>query len=336
MLLHACAKPDMGINKLKYLLMNELLDAAYYYKSLGFSVIAVRENKKSLTYWKCYQKKIISDFGIDGDFGSPDAWGIAIVCGKVSGNLEIIDLDGKNDGTLYERFSSEIKSHNPHLFSSLVIASTRNSGYHFFYRCNEVGRHTVLAKRPCSEEELKLNPNSKAKTLIEKLGEDSYGIISPSPGYKFVQGVIEEIPLISPIKRNQLITIAQSFNKLGNVKKTDRTYYYQDLPELSPLNDYDARGDFIHLLEHHGWKVVRTKGPQIFFRRPGDTDHDTSGDFHQELGLFTVFTPNTEFTPYIGYRPHAIYAVLECDSDFKTAAKRLLQMGYGVPYRDRY
>lgn len=316
--------------------MNELIDAATYYKSLGFSIVAVRESKRSISYWKCYQKRVITDFGIERDFGDPNAWGIAIVCGKISGNLEVIDLDGKYDEKLYELFKSELIKYAPDLYSSLVIATTRNNGYHFFYRCSEANNHFILARRPCTKEELLQNSNVRAKTLIEKLGEASYAIVYPSPGYQFIQGSIEEIPEISPITRNHLFKIAQSFNKLNDVNRTRRIYSYQDFPELSPFYDYDVRGDFISLLEHHGWKVIRTVGVKTYFRRPGDTDHDTSGDYHEGLGLFTVFTPNSEFTAYTGYRPHAIYAILECNKDFKLAARRLLEQGYGVPYKDRF
>lgn len=316
--------------------MNELLEAAQYYKTLGFSVLAVRENKQSLGYWKSYQKRIISDFVLERDFNDPDAFGIAIICGKVSGNLEGIDLDGKYDPKLFERFKNDLLNYDADLYSNLVIASTRNSGHHFLYRCDEISNHSTLAKRPCTKQEKDLKPDQKVKTLMEKLGEHSYMLVYPSPGYQFIQGSIETIPKISPSTRNDILKITRSYDQLTERKITRPTFSSQEIPELSPFHDYDTRGDFINLLEYHGWKLIKIVGMRTYFRRPGDTEHDTSGDYHQKLGLFTVFTPNCEFTPYTGYRPHAIYAILECNSDFKLAAKRLLQQGYGVSYKQRY
>lgn len=316
--------------------MNALISMALYYKSLGLSIIAVQNNKRSVNFWKGYQRKVITDFGIERDFNDPRTSGIAIVCGKISGNLEVLDIEGKYDETLYERFKTTLLKYNPGLFSKLVIASTKNNGYHLFYRCCEIDKHTILAKRSSSAQELSSNSKSKAKTLIERLGESTYVVVYPSPGYQFIQGSIEIIPDIQIEERDELLKIAKTFHQIKKAESCKRTYSYQDLPELSPFHDYDNRGDFIELLQHHGWTLVKTIGVKTYFRRPGDTDHDTTGDYHHELGLFTVFSPNCEFTPGVGYRPHAIYAKLECNNDFICAAKNLLKMGYGVAYKDRY
>ena len=77
--------------------------------------------------------------------------------------------------------------------------------------------------------------------------------------------------------------------------------------------------------------VMRETPDKTVFRRPGLTDHDTSGDFHHRLNLFTVFTTSTDFIANKGYNPSAVYAILECNGDFSLAAKKLLQEGFGVP-----
>ncbi len=78
---------------------------------------------------------------------------------------------------------------------------------------------------------------------------------------------------------------------------------------------------------------MRRIGARTFLRRPGETDHDTSADFNHELCLFGVMTTSTVFKRKIGYRPCAVYAILECNGDFRLAARTLLAKGYGVPYK---
>lgn len=318
--------------------MVELIKFAQYYKCLGYSVIAVGTNKESIHSWKRYQKNIINDYSLKEVFGRPEALGIAIVCGTVSANLEVIDLDERNnlDGSLLDQFIIKVNDYNAELFSRLTIASTKNNGYHFFYRCIEIGNNCHLARRPCSDIEIAGNPDQKVKVLIETKSEGGYVIVYPTPGYLFIQNDLENLPTISPSERIALLEIARSFNKYHQPKpvlnNTSCVFYGGE----SPFNDFNCRGDVIRLLERHGWKVVRTTSMKTYFKRPGDTDHKTSGDFHHGLGLFGVFTTSTVFIPRKGYRPSAVYAILECGGDFKLAAKRLLEEGYGIPYKNMF
>lgn len=318
--------------------MEELLKYAHYYKSLGYSVIAVGANKQSIHSWKKYQNFIIDDYTLKEVFTRPAAWGIAIVCGMVSGNLEVIDLDEKNnlDGNLLEQFLTKVIDFDAGLHSRLTIAATKNNGYHFFYKCIEIGNNCHLARRPCSNIEIAGNHNQKVKVLIESKSEGGYVIVYPTSGYLFIQNDLENLPTISPSERMVLLEIARSFNKYQEPEPVSNNYSYIFYGRESPFNDYNARGDIIALLERHGWKVVRTTSMKTYFKRPGDTDHKTSGDFHHGLGLFGVFTTSTVFIPQKGYRPSAVYAILACDGDFKLAAKRLLEEGYGMPYKNMF
>ena len=103
----------------------------------------------------------------------------------------------------------------------------------------------------------------------------------------------------------------------------------------SPFSDYDQRGDVLQLLKRHGWKIVKSTVEKTYLQRPGDTEHFTSGDYNHKLGLFGVFSTSTEFEVGKGYRPYAVYTILECEGNFRLAAKRLLKEGYGIPYKDR-
>ena len=116
--------------------MNNLLQTAQQYRSMGLSITAVNDHKKSLYTWRKYQHRLVTQNEIVTAFNHSAAVGIAIICGTISGNLEVIDLDLKNDlqHGLFEQFINAVKHHDPMLLAQLAIASTKNAGYHFFYQ----------------------------------------------------------------------------------------------------------------------------------------------------------------------------------------------------------
>ena len=181
----------------------------------------------------------------------PDAKGIAVICGKVSENLEVIDIDCKNDpsGRLEKEFFALLNEVCPELAFNLVTVSTINKGYHLYYRCDQVESSRVLSA------------NSKKEVLIETRGEGAYVIAPPSPGYRFVQGDFENIPLITPEERLKLLSIARSFDESpeSEVKPAASKINGE---RLSPFDDYNERADVIALLEKHSWRVVKQKGEQ--------------------------------------------------------------------------
>ena len=126
--------------------MSNLLPIAQDYKSLGLSVVPVLPTKRPPGYWQKYQHTIMSDREIKYAFNQPKIYGIAVVCGSISGNFEGFDADCKYDlsGTLMERLYNAIENCKPQLLPRLVIASSRNAGVHFYYRCSEVGRSQIL------------------------------------------------------------------------------------------------------------------------------------------------------------------------------------------------
>lgn len=314
-----------------------LLETAQYYKSLNLSVVVVDSNKKSIHYWEHYQRNFISDYQLRSVLRKSNAYGIAVICGRISGNLESIDIDQKNAiGTdLFQRFCDILKRRDPLLFSILPIASTKNGGYHFYYRCPENSHHEIFARRQSTQPELSVNPKHKVRILIEKLGEENYAIVPPTPGYQFLQLGMDKLPLLEPQQRQLLRNIASSFNQY-NYETIERKFPVSSCKDLnSPFNDFDARGDVIGLLEKHGWTVVKVSVQKTYFRRPGKTEHETSGDFHHGYGLFSVFTSSTDFIPRTSYRPYAVYTILECGGDFKLAAKKLIAQGYGISYKEQ-
>ncbi len=100
--------------------------------------------------------------------------------------------------------------------------------------------------------------------------------------------------------------------------------------ELTPGDDYDARGDFPALLTAHGW----TKCPGGW-TRPGKT-MGVSATFDKVPGRFYCFSSSVPgMAANHVYRPWHVYTILEHGGDFPAAARELGKKGFGTPAPSR-
>jgi hypothetical protein len=300
-----------------------MIKSALFYKQNNLSVIATGENKRAIMAWKQYQTRFATDEELESQFAHPKAKGVAVICGAVSNNLEVIDIDLKNDvtGTLYQRLTNEIGS----LISKLYIVKTKSGGYHFYYRCETIEGNIKLASRPATESEIKDNPHVKQVVLIETRGEGGYVIAPPTDGYERQNDF--NIPVLTIDERDHLLSVCRSFNEIIETVQTVREY--QSGYSKTPWQDFNERGDIVPLLVKHGWQVVNETSERVVFKRPGQTESKSSGDYHKDLKLFKVFTTSSQFEPGKGYNNYAVYAMLEHKNDFSKAAKELIKDGYG-------
>ncbi len=70
--------------------MNQLITTARQYLASGLSVTLTDNRKVSLLNWKDFQSRIATEDELQSK--SDKAQGIAIICGAISGNLEVIDI----------------------------------------------------------------------------------------------------------------------------------------------------------------------------------------------------------------------------------------------------
>ena len=249
----------------------------------GLQFMPVKKNKQPIVKgWQTYAGK--------HDLSNCEA--VGLVCGKLSGNLEVIDLDLKYDltGSLYERYKRLVHSVDENLLKKIVVQKTGGGGYHFLYRCSVISGNIKLANRETtkseknitykktyelelskskSDEEAKAiaeksSQNDKVRVLFETRGEGGQIVCSPSPGYEIVFGDYYSITEITPDERDVLHGVARQFNEVVEEyavpkPKTTRT------KGLSSFDDYNERGDVVALLEGHGWKLVTQKGQKTIF-----------------------------------------------------------------------
>lgn len=294
------------------------------YIELGLNIIAVNEQKQAIFPWKIYQTKSITLDEINRQMADHKAKGVAVITGAVSGNLEVIDIDTKYQ--TYDLWKAIIQKIPKELYKKLHIVRTKNNGYHLYYRCEVIEGNKKLAQRYATPEELEKTPSQKTHCIIETRGEGGYVVAPPTQWYAIIQ---EGISIISLDERDELLSICRSFNEVIEeviIEAHDRPSIKEY--GLSPFEDYNKRGDLVALLGNHGWKVVGDNSERTYFLRPG-SEAKHSGSYNKSMGLFSVFSVNTPFQVEKGYKPSAVFCILECNGDFKAGAKKLVEMGYG-------
>ena len=293
-------------------------DKALFYLKTGLSVLpAKRESKRpAIGGWKTYQDRLPSQMEVETWFANAhDA--LCLVCGKVSGNLEVIDFD--NHGELFPKWKEFISAD---LLAKLVIEQTPSGGFHVAYRAaSPVCGNIKLAQGKRED---------KLQTLIETRGEGGLFLCAPSEGYTLLQNDFSEIPTITDEEREDLLSAAYALN--------EHTPEAQSAPvpvgisgdfAIRPGDDYNARGDFRSLLIAYGWTPLHKAGKNEYFRRPGKTSGGQSASFNGEV--FYVFSSNAAPFEPGAYSPFNAYAILAHNGDFSAAANALLEQGFGKP-----
>lgn len=133
--------------------MSTLLEHAKQYLQEGFSIIPValiklpdgKSRKPALVDWKKYQQSPPTLEEVKSWFSNPEQFqairngnkiGIAIVTGKVSGNLAVIDFDSKE---VAGEFLGELYEANSELYEKFIntwVVET-GKGYHYYFRVRD-------------------------------------------------------------------------------------------------------------------------------------------------------------------------------------------------------
>lgn len=290
----------------------------------GVSLIPVRDKeeegkppKTPYARWKDYQSRIITAEELWHEMEHHNTTAVAMICGKVSGNLEAIDIDVKNwagiDGLLF----SAIRDLYPELFAALRIHSTPSGGYHVLYRTEGiVPGNQKLATSMVS-----------VQAGIETRGEGGYIVAPPSLGYKIYQE--QPIPLITAAQRESLINLAKSLNERVKVvacpvvTKQQHEYY-----DENPFEHFNASPEAERILCNHGWTEAGSNNAHLYFTRPGKVS-GISASFTRTTRIYYVFSSSTGLEPNRGYHPATILSLLQFGGDKRLTYQHLVDQGYG-------
>lgn len=316
---------------------NKLTTAALDALRYGLSPIPCNASKvPALASWSPYMEAPMPAEELPDRFAG--AWGLGLVCGKVAGGLEVLDVDLKYDttGLLWDHLQEAVEDHLPGLLARLVITRTQSDGRHLLFRCEENEGNLKLASRPATPQESE--KREKVKVLLETRGEGGYIVAPPSPGYAFLQGDLSTIPVITRKERETLLAVARNFDEMpiqelatparspGRTPTSAQSAYME-----TPLAHYKREGDVLGLLQRHGWAVVKQQGDRIQLRRPGKEGRgETSGNWHQGHRRLQVFSTSTEFDPATTYSASDVFVLLEAGGDARRAFDMLRAEGYGT------
>lgn len=300
----------------------------------GICVIPIKvdgSKAPALVEWKSYQSRFPTEEEVIGWFGPirpsnlRSSRGIALVCGAISGNLEVIDVD---DYSIALPFLFEIERCCPGLAWDLVKVRTPRPGLQLLYRCSEIEGNQILAR------------TEEGRTRIETRGEGGYvlGVGSSArchprnEEYRFTRAnsTYDQIREISIEERKIIFECARKFDrqvKMGGEGISRTPFRREDGSPLLPGDDFNHRADVRALLTKHGWQPAGKGAKGELWRRP-DKEKGWSGQLYDN-GLFYVFSSSTQLKPQTTYTPFALYAAMECGNDFKKATRQLSQQGYG-------
>lgn len=286
---------------------------AQEYISLGLSCLPCNKQKApAVKEWKQWQTRLPNTEELEL-FNTGQ---IGVICGDVSGGLEVIDIDSK--------YHAKGIGFNADVLNGLdfdpCIVQTRSGGIHIYYRTNTPMGNTKIAGK---------KEGSKVQYFIESRGNGGYVIAPPSEGYTILHGSFDKLPVLPKEQRDEFWDFLRSFNEHFEKPHTPRVPYNKNNFIKSPLNDYNDKADIVSLLEKHGWKICRHNDKNILFTRPGKTN-GISASVQIDTKLFYVFTSNSIFDCSRAYMPYQVLGMLEYSGNYTELAKALLAQGYGV------
>lgn len=312
-----------------------VLDIALTYLRSGISLVA-ETHKTPQEGWNQYKKVAPSEAQLKEWFSQKQD--LAVLTGKISNNLHCLDIDKKNDNAHKQndiciRFEQALNKRKSGLFLKLVIEQTPSGGLHLFFRCKRIEKTRDLA---CL---LHPHPNKIEKTIykpiIELFGEGGSGKVTcyPTKGYFLRNLSLPETQEITEAELDILLEVAETFDEQPKqiYKPKENRELKKEYKGLSPWEDYDKRGDALSLLYTHGWEKIGGNGSLLYLRRPGKEEKESSATWNPPTApnCLYVWSHATVFPQGKAYSPSAIFTFLECNGDFKAAAKRLAEAGYG-------
>ncbi|MFF5784220.1 phage/plasmid primase, P4 family [Streptomyces sp. NPDC012693] len=234
--------------------------AALALHAAGCSVVAVRTDgsKRPQGDWKRAQTERATEHAVRGWFANGHP-GVGIVCGAISGDLEMLELEGRavDEGVLDQLVDILANSGLADLWQRIAtgwLERSPSGGLHLHYRVTGgAPGNTKLASRLAREDELTeqerdllaRHPGKKIlRGLIETRGEGGFVVTAPSHGtvhptgrpYELVAGGPATLPTITADEHRALHTVCRMLDKVPVDEVPDRPL----APPAAPIDDATA------------------------------------------------------------------------------------------------
>lgn len=273
----------------------------------GLSIVPVAMDKRPmLPNWKLLQQRAMQeDYAAEAFL---TAYGVAVVCGAVSGNLEAVDFDGDEAPELFRQWSADEGVADIMHRNGVYIETTPRGGVHVLYRCE-----VPVAGN------LKLAHYADGKVAIETRGEGGYIIVAPTPAYNTTSGDLLRLPTITSDERDYLISHARNFDRARGSTSSEPVGVLHQTDPVS-LYNWTRQHEAKRMLMDNGWVIVRTEQDGTeHWRRPGKTE-GTSATWGKRLNALYVFSANAEpFETERYYTPFEVLTVLRFKGNWRAA-----------------
>ena len=322
---------------------SEIQEAARGYIQNGYSVIPADAKKVVKGELTPFFEKILPMERIPQKFNGAPA--IGLICGKVSGNTECLDID---DVTCKDALIGMIKIKHKDILDRLVFTKTPR-GFGVVYRVEpgvDIGGPQKLAWSFIEVDGPGLhNWNGRSDLLaqhydgkwytkacrLETRATGNYTIIAPSPGYGILEGSFENLQPIPAEDRKSILDLARTFNQWPEADEEVKPQKHSEILKKripTPWDVYNESIDFPILLRQAGWKKIGKVKGGTTWGRPGGVPNKISATLYDD-GKLHVFSSNAaplEIDKQ--YTPYAFLTYMDYDGDFQVSATKLVEAGY--------
>jgi len=327
-------------------------EAAYSWQASGVATIPILANqtKRPVVSWKPYQSRLPLDGEMTEWWGNGHNYGLALIMGHVSGNLEMLELEaeayqGSKLAEVYARMDElGVGRIWDYLQSEYGYSEESPSGgLHLIYHIED---HPV----PGNE---KIASAEDRKVLAETRGEGGYVIVAPSSGachpsgqpWVLLSGQAGRVAAITWEQRNLIFQAIRDVLHYAEPAALSEGIS-APLPapvalqaverggaELRPGDDFENRVGWSWILARHGWQkgMVQSDGT-TFWTRPGKDPRDgysaTTGHAGDRDRLY-VFSTSTVFPTEEPITKFRAFSLLEHAGNDSAAASALANWGLG-------
>lgn len=314
-------------------------DGALKWWAAGMSVVPVVADgsKRPLGTWKNYQTVRATVEQVGQWFKVAPEQGVGVICGKVSSNLEMLEIEANRMGGEYlDKVLEAMEDQGVSviwdgLLSDGYCETTPSGGIHILYRIadQDVPGNTKIA----------LDVTGKI-TYAETRGEGGFVVVAPSGGtvhktgesWTCVAGEIGTVPTITWDQRckiHKALQVALDERVLPTYERPTGTQEYTG-SGTRPGDAYNADPsvNVYDILTRNGWKYLGKMAGQDRYVHPLSSDMTTHSACTGYKGSENLYAwsglPKEDF-----YDKFSLLAHLEFNGDFSAAGKYLAAQGYG-------
>ena len=315
---------------------SQLLQSALAFLASGCSIVPAKSDgsKAPIGSWKKWQSERPDAKQLAEWFSDSKVQGFGIVTGAVSGNLEMLEVEGRAvaAGMVEEirdlAFASGL-GEIWNVISTGYVEMTPSGGFHWLYR---------IADEPVPSN-TKFAHDKNNECLAESRGEGGFVVVAPSAGtthpsgkpWVLINGSPALIPMLSWEEREAIVNCFRLFDETPTVETIKEAIKPKDESQgKSPGDDYNDRATWDEILIPRGWsKVYIAKSGVTYWRRPGKDIGNSATTGRNDGDNLYVFSTSTSFQVAKPYSKFAALTHLEFKGDFKACAAHLRRNGYG-------